>query len=126
MATHRLEVSPETVHWGYFDAKLPPQLTVDSGDTVTISTVSGTLGWLPKAGSGLTVPPALQAIHDKVQAKLGGPHILTGPVAVRGAKVGQVLEVRIKAVELYQDWGFNIVRPLSGALPDDFEKFRLI
>jgi len=34
------------------------------------------------------VPPALQAIHDKVQAKLGGPHILTGPVAVRGAAPG--------------------------------------
>src|SRR5262249_23592263 len=58
--------------------------------------------------------------------KLGGPHILTGPVAVRGAKAGQVLEVRIQAIELYQDWGFNIVRPLSGALPDDFEEFRLI
>ena len=63
------------------------------------------------------MPPALQAIHDKVQAKLGGPHILTGPVAVRGAKAGQVLEVRIKAIELNQDWGYNTIRPLAGALP---------
>src|ERR1700694_2947197 len=110
MAAHRLEVSPETVHWGYFDGKLKPQITIGSGDTVTISAVSGTLGYLPKPGSGLTVPPALQAIHDQVQAKLGGPHILTGPVAVRGAKAGQGLEVRIKAVELYQDWGYNTVR----------------
>ena len=54
MATHRLEAAPETVHWGFFDAKLPPQLTIDSGDTVTITTVSGTLGYLPKPGSGLT------------------------------------------------------------------------
>ena len=126
MATHRLEASPETVHWGYFDAKLPPQLTIDSGDTVTITTVSGTLGCLPKPDSGLTVPPALQAIHDKVQPKLGGPHILTGPVAVRGAKAGQVLEVRIKAIELHQDWGYNTIRPLAGALPDDFKTFRQI
>ncbi len=126
MATHRLAASPETVHWGFFDAKLPPQLTIDSGDTVTITTVSGTLGYLPKPGSGLTVPPELQAIHDEVQAKIGGPHILTGPVAVRGAKAGQVLEVRIKAVELYQDWGYNTVRPLAGALPDDFKVFRQI
>src|SRR4029078_5630093 len=110
MATHRLEAAPETVHWGYFDAKLPPQLTIDSGDTVTISTVSGTLGWLRKPHSARTVPPALQAIHDKVQAKLGGPHILTGPVAVRGAKAGQVLEVRIKQIELFQDWGYNTIR----------------
>lgn len=126
MATHRLNASPETVHWGFFDAKLPAQLTVDSGDTVTISTVSGTPDHLPQPSSGLTVPPELQAIHNKLQAKLGGPHILTGPVAVRGAKAGQVLEVRIKTIELYQDWGFNIVRPLSGALPDDFKEFRLI
>jgi acetamidase/formamidase len=126
MATHRLSASPETVHWGFFDAKLPPQLTVDSGDTVTISTVSGTLGHLPKAGSGLTVPPELQAIHDKVQPKLGGPHILTGPVAVRGAKAGQVLEVRIKAIELFQDWGYNTIRPLAGALPYDFDTMRMI
>src|SRR5258708_12497572 len=126
MATHRLEASPETVHWGYFDAKLPPQLTIDAGDTATISTVAGTVGWLPKADSGLTVPRALEAIHDKVQARLGGPHILTGPVAVRGAKAGQVLEVRIKAIELFQDWGYNTIRPLAGALPDDFKTMRQI
>src|SRR4051794_19138674 len=126
MATHRLEASPETVHWGFFDAKLPPQLTVNSGDTVTISTVSATFGHLPKADSGLTVPPALQAIHDKVQPKLGGPHILTGPGAVRGAKAGQVLEVRIKSIELPQDWGYNTVRPLAGALSHDFETMRML
>ena len=50
MATHRLDASPETVHWGYFDAALKPLVTVDSGDTITISTVSGTLGHLPKPG----------------------------------------------------------------------------
>ena len=126
MATHHLEASPKTVHWGFFDAKLPAQLTVNSGDTVVISTVSGAPGFLPKPGSGLTVPAELQAIHDRVQPKLGGPHILTGPVAVRGAKAGHVLEVRIRAVELNQDWGYNTIRPLAGALPDDFKSMRLI
>ena len=33
---HTLSASTETVHWGYFDAKLKPQITVDSGDTVTL------------------------------------------------------------------------------------------
>ena len=126
MATHKLDASPETVHWGYFDAALKPLVTVDSGDTITISTVSGTLGHLPKPETGLTVLPELAAIHQKVQPKLGGPHILTGPVAVRGAKAGQVLEVRIKAIELNQDWGYNTIRPLAGALPDDFKTMRLI
>ena len=126
MATHRLNASPETVHWGYFDAKLPAKLTIDSGDTVIVSTVSGALGHLPKAGSGFTVPPELRAIHERVQAKLGGTHILTGPIAVRDAKPAQVLEVRIKAINLHQDWGYNTIRPLGGALPDDFKTTRRI
>ena len=41
MATHRLGPSPATVHWGYLDAKIPPRLTINSGDTVTVDTVSG-------------------------------------------------------------------------------------
>jgi acetamidase/formamidase len=126
MATHRLDASPDTVHWGFFDAALKPLLTIDSGDTVTISTVSGTPTQLPRPDSGLTVPPALPAIHQSVPQKLGGPHILTGPVAVRSAKAGQVLEVRIKAIELHYDWGYNTIRPLAGALPDDFKEMRVI
>ena len=71
MATHRLDASPETVHWGYFDAALKPLLTIESGDTVTISSVSGVLNHLPKPESGLTIPPELAAIHQKVQPRLG-------------------------------------------------------
>ena len=108
MATHRLDASPETVHWGYFDAELKPLLTIDSGDTVTISTVSGTLGASAEAGLR---PDACRRRSRRstrsVQPKLGGPHILTGPVAVRGAKAGQVLEVRIKAIELHLRLGLQ-------------------
>ena len=117
MAHHRLDAAPDTVHWGYFDAALKPQLTIESGDTVTISTVSGTPDVMPPPP--LMIPPALAAIHARVQQKLPG-HICTGPVAVRGARAGQVLEVRIEAIELGYDWGYNVVRPLAGALPDDF------
>jgi acetamidase/formamidase len=126
MTTHRLDAGPETVHWGFFDAALKPLITVEPGDEVVISTMSGPPAALPAADSGLTVPDALRAIHVSVPQKLNGPHILTGPVAVRGAKAGQVLEVRIKAIELFYDWGYNAIRPLAGALPDDFEKARLI
>jgi len=52
-----------------------------------------------------------------------GPHILTGPIAVRGALPGDVLEVRIQAIELTVDWGWNIIRPLRGTLPEDFPHF---
>jgi acetamidase/formamidase len=126
MPTHHLDAGADTVHWGYFDAALKPLITVEPGDTVVMSTVSGPASVMPPPNSGLVVPQALRAIHQHVQPKLNGPHILTGPVAVRGAKAGQVLEVRIKSIELHYDWGYNSIRPLAGALPDDFEKARLI
>ena len=90
---------------------------------MTISTVSGMASQMPAAP--LTVPPALAAIHKSVQQKLPG-HICTGPVAVKGAKAGQVLEVRIKDIQLHYDWGYNMIRPLAGALPDDFDTPTLI
>jgi len=100
MANHRLEAGPETVHWGFFDAELKPLLTVNSGDTVTISTVSGMANQMPAARSRCR-PRSRD--HKSVQQKLPG-HMCTGPVAVKGAKAGQALEVRIKDIELHYDW----------------------
>jgi acetamidase/formamidase len=123
MATAQLQPAPDTVHWGFFDGTLKPRLTVNSGDRVTVSSVSGSADLMP--APPLVVPPALSAIHAKVAPKLG-PHILTGPIAVRGAKPGQVLQVDIEAIEPFYDWGYNAVRPLAGALPDDFAEKRVI
>jgi acetamidase/formamidase len=120
---HRLDAGADTVHWGYFDAKLPPVLTVDSGDTVTISTVSGAREMMPPPP--LVVPDALAEVQARVTPKLPG-HICTGPVAVRGAKPGQVLEVHIKSIELGYGWGYNHSGPLTGALPDDFPQRRIM
>ncbi len=92
--THTLTASLENVHWGYFDAKLKPNLTIDSGETVTLNCVSGGAG---EVGHRTDLLPEHRAILEKVKPYLG-PHILTGPVAVRGAKRGDTLEVRIKKV----------------------------
>jgi acetamidase/formamidase len=117
---HALAPTPETVHWGYFDAKIAPRLTVDPGDTVTVDTVSG--GLVEVADLSL-MRPDHRAIVDALKPVLG-PHILTGPVAVRGAEPGDTLEVRIKAIELTVDWGWNVIRPLRGTLPEDFPSFQ--
>ena len=117
--THHLPASVSTVHWGYFDAKLAPVLEVASGDTITLDSVSGGPVTLP--GEGFHVPPELLEIHDKVPHKMIG-HMLTGPVHVKGAKPGQVLQVDILDVGLRQDWGYNFVRPLSGGLPGEFHE----
>ena len=120
MKHHQLAADTDTVHWGWFDATLEPVLTIESGDRVTVKTVSGGVANLP--GDGYHVPPELHRIHARVERRMPG-HILTGPIAVRGAKPGDVLEVRILDIQLRQDWGYTYVRPLAGALPNDFPAF---
>jgi len=120
MATHRIAATPETVRWGVFDAAIPPVLTINSGDTVTLECVSGAPDTMPPPGSGLAIPPALPAIHARVPRAPG--HIITGPVAVAGAEPGDMLEVRIDKIEFGADWGFCGFRPLAGTLPEDFHE----
>jgi acetamidase/formamidase len=118
-----LRSSPQTCHWGFFDAALPPVMTVHSGDTVTIEAVSGDAQILPQGG-GFHILPEHQAILEAMQPKLG-PHILTGPIEVEGALPGDVLQIDIQAVELRQNWGWNIIRPFRGTLPEDFPKTKI-
>jgi len=118
MPTHRLDASPATVRWGVFDAAIPPLITVASGDTVVLECVSGGPEAMPPAASGLRPHPALAAIHAQVPRHAG--HILTGPVAIQGAEPGDMLEVRIDAIDLGCDWGHCGFRPLMGTLPEDF------
>ena len=120
MAQHRLAPSLENVHWGFFDAKLPPRLTVDPGDTVVVDTVSG---WPEVAPDPKLYRPDHYEIATKLKPVLGA-HILTGPIAVRGAEPGDTLEVRIKAIRLTADWGWSVIRPLRGSLPEDFPEFQ--
>ena len=124
MTMHRLLASVETCHWGQFDACLSPVLTLRSGDTLVVDSVSGGPEVLPPAG--FYVPPELLDIHARLPRPVPG-HILTGPVAVEGAEPGDTLEVRIVDVQLRQDWGYNVIRPLAGTIPQDFdERMRLI
>ena len=106
MRTHRIDAGPDTVHWGFFDAGLKPLLTIESGDEVTMSTVSGPPEAMPKTDSGLKIPPPLSAIHSSVSQRLG-PHIMTGPVAVRGAGPGDMLALRLVSVTP-DDWGWTV------------------
>jgi acetamidase/formamidase len=119
MADYRLDATPTTVHWGRFDARSRPVLTIASGDRVTIGTLSGIAELYPPERSGMTVSPALRAIN-KADLPFRWGHLLTGPIAIDGAMPGDTLEVRIEAVELAADWGFNAIEPFDGTLPEDF------
>ncbi len=114
-----IEAGPKTCHWGYFDATLDAVATVASGAEVTMNSVSGGPDALPK--NGFHIPPELLAIHETGVPKVPG-HILTGPVALDGAMPGDVLQVDILDVGLRQDWGYNVIRPLVGTLPQDFDE----
>ena len=37
--THELTLTPEHVHWGYYDPALKPVLRVGSGDTIRVETM---------------------------------------------------------------------------------------
>jgi acetamidase/formamidase len=116
MATHHeLAASVATVHWGYFDPELDPLLVVESGDTITIQTVSGAPEYMPDPP--LVVPDELRQIHSTLQPDLG-PHILTGPVAVAGAEPGDRLDIEILDIRLDSDWGWNVHKPPLAALSD--------
>jgi acetamidase/formamidase len=120
---HTLHAGPETCHWGFFDAGLKPVLTVGSGDTVTLESVSGGPDVLPQ-GAQFDVLPEHLAIHRTLAPQLGA-HILTGPIAVAHAEPGDVLEIEILSIDCRQNWGYTRIRPLSGTLPEDFPVRRL-
>lgn len=107
--------SAETVHWGYFSKNLKPLVEVDSGDFVTIESlthhanddfermIKGDPGlesvfhWtkdqknVDRRGAG----PMDASILGRGAGEGFGVHIMTGPVYIRGAAPGDILEVRI-------------------------------
>jgi len=123
--SHNLIPDVKAIHRGTFDARIPPALTVDSGDTIVVTTLSGSEAELPDGKDGFTVTPQHREVLARVPPGLG-PHFMTGPIAVAGAAPGDELIVEILAMKLAQDWGWNAMRPGKGSLPDDFPQARLI
>jgi acetamidase/formamidase len=124
-ATHHIAPTLDNVRWGAFDAGFAPVATVDPGDLVVLECVSGGLDQMPPTGSPFAIPERLRAIQGGGVPRLG-PHILTGPVAVRGAEPGDALRVQVERIEFGCDWGFCGFRPLGGTLPEDFPYRRVL
>jgi acetamidase/formamidase len=120
-----LLATPTTVAWGFYSAKATPALTIHSGDTVTIQTLStcGSPERLKSLGVAASdIPPYVDDIYTKVPASDRGPggHILTGPVAITEAEPGDVLEVRIQKINIDVPWACNGFGAGRGFLPNDF------
>ncbi len=117
-AHHSLRAKHGTVHTGYFDKSLPPVLTIESGDTVTLET-------LMLMDDQLRPGLSLEEIADLKQpyARQGrSTHSLTGPIYVKGAAPGDVLAVHIRRIVL-RPVGVHYVQPGragAGTLPECF------
>jgi acetamidase/formamidase len=125
MTAHTLRATPETTRIGVFNAAFPPVLTIAPGDTVEVECISGRPSVMPPEGSGFAIPPALKAVIEANREPWLG-HIMTGPIAIAGAEPGDTLEVRIDRIEPGADWGYNIIRPLAGTIPEDFHETHLM
>jgi acetamidase/formamidase len=114
-AYHYLPATADTVHWGYFSKLLKPQLEIDSGDYVTIEALTHHAN--DDAERMVKGDPGAESVFLWTREKKGvdrrgagpvdgkllgrgsgegfGVHICTGPVYIRGAEPGDILEVRI-------------------------------
>jgi hypothetical protein len=114
-----VRATPATVHWGYFSRSLKPIVAIEPGDFITIETlthhayddydrmIAGDAGaesifhWtkdgknVDRRGAG----PLDASLHGRGSGEGLGVHLCTGPVEVRGAEPGDVLEVRIIDVQ---------------------------
>ncbi len=115
--------TPETIRWGSLpNADSAPVLTVPSGSVVTFDTVShegiledqgkdpvryfGQFGIKP--GQVLNDAKTIAASNVEHDFAKDGPHIVTGPVEIEGAKVGDVLKVEILLQQFRVPYGVSI------------------
>jgi acetamidase/formamidase/AraC-like DNA-binding protein len=131
---HQLRATEATIHWGYFSRDIPPVLEIDSGDLVTVETLSqhacddydrmvrgdsgaeGVFYWTPerKAVDRRGAGPMDATVCGRGAGEGFGVHVCTGPIAVRGARPGDLLELqivdikpRLSANPAYRDKAFG-------------------
>jgi acetamidase/formamidase len=124
LAQGTLHVTPANVQWGYFAADAKPVLTVKSGGVVTMDTICA-IDELEQLGAAPDDPiRELKEVEAKVKDKGPGPHVLTGPVAIEGARPGDVLEIEIVDIRLRSPYGWMMIEPDAGSLPEEFPYLR--
>ncbi len=110
MARYELDASEANLH-GHFSQDLSPALTLEPGDSVVYR--------IPDAGWSLHPYPPHTDVRPEIRPRdihLNSGHCLSGPVFVKGAKPGMVLEIRIEEV-VPSEWGWTWI-----GWPCDFSK----
>jgi len=124
-----------TIRWGFLPNKdSKPILTVPSKSLITFDTLSSE-GMVEDQGRDpvkffgkFGVPPSA-VLKDAIEIcdsnlehslKTDGPHIIIGPVAVEGAKPGDVLKVEVISLTPRVPYGIIGNRHGKGALPGEY------
>ncbi|GLW10638.1 acetamidase [Microtetraspora sp. NBRC 13810] len=127
--------TPGTVRWGHLPNRTAkPVSTVASGGVVTIDTVShegiledqgrDPVGYFGDHGVDrddvLRDAIAIAASGIEHDFAADGPHVVTGPVAVTGAKPGDVLKIEVLDLRRRVPYGVISSRHGKGALPGEY------
>jgi acetamidase/formamidase len=92
VTVHEIPLERRTLH-GHFSRDLEPVLSIDPGDSIVFACLDA--GWHTSPG----------AKFEPRDDDLDAGHALVGPVEVRGARAGDVLEVTIGSVAV-GSWGW--------------------
>lgn len=125
-----LPADPQLVLWGELPcAADQPVLTIDPGTEVTIDTISHE-GILEDQGRDPVVffgnHGATEVLEDAValaassRRRADGPHVITGPIAIRGAEPGDVLTMTLIEALPRVPYGVISNRHGRGALPGEY------
>ncbi|MDN4484099.1 acetamidase/formamidase family protein [Demequina lignilytica] len=128
-----LPADPALVHWG----RLPRRgdaavMVVDPGEELVVDTVSHE-GILADQGSdpvgffgghgvdrGGVLDDAVAIAATRTREATDGPHVVTGPIEVRGARPGDLLAITLLEATPRVDYGVISNRHGRGALPGEF------
>lgn len=131
--TQHLEATITTTRWGRLPCELDePVLTVDAGEQFSVDTVShegiledqgrdpvaffGEFGVQP----GNVLADAIAIASDGTHGSGDGPHVISGPIEVRGAQVGDYIAVHFDELQPRAPYGVISSRHGKGLLPASF------
>ena len=129
--TYLVKSTPDHVIWGeLFKPDSQPILMVQSGDQVTLETVShegiladqgDTVEFLTSRGiKEEDILPDQLVVKANVEKTGPGPHVITGPIYVEGAEPGDALEIKTIDIAYRVPYGVISNRHGKGSLPGEF------
>ncbi|WP_338044176.1 acetamidase/formamidase family protein [Paenibacillus oryzisoli] len=110
MAVYSILPGRHSLH-GSFSRDFGPILTIDSGEIVRFSTLDAGWGLEPYSASGV------RKKFEPRECPRDGGHALCGPVTIRGAEPGMILEIKINEIR-QGSWGWNS----AGGFPHPINK----